>query len=230
MVTGGTLASLRVRRTTRHTILGSFCRDSGSGGVFIIISEDLRGRFASCSSGGIEKGRALLVILKGWGSHPLAFCCLHAVPDYKSDFLNRVGDRSPKVGDACLVLGGDLDFPAVGEGRLSVNAGRVSFTDEGVSVHFDSAFIELCEILGDRPTRRGFDNEVLSVVSRIDRVVMDFIPSELLSRNAGVCVIVSIFLVTTLLFSFLFLVCRRVVRAREGCFVGLLRGLTSLAL
>ena len=46
----GELAS----RITRHTILGSFCRDSGSGGVLIIYSEDFRGRFASCSSAGIE--------------------------------------------------------------------------------------------------------------------------------------------------------------------------------
>lgn len=111
-------------RVARHILLGSFCRDSGSGGVLIIISEDLRGRFASCSSEEIEKGRALPVTLEGGNSYPLAFCCLHVVPewgiDYKKTFLNRVGDRSPKVGDACLVLGGDLNFPAVGEGRLDV--------------------------------------------------------------------------------------------------------------
>ena len=52
----------------------------------------------------------------------------------------------PKLGDACLVLGGDLDFPAVVEGRLNVNAGRVSLTDEGVSAHVGSTFVELCEI------------------------------------------------------------------------------------
>ncbi len=68
-------------------------------------------------------------------------------------FLDRVSGRSPKVGDACLVLGGDLNFPAVGEGRLNVYAGRVSLSDEVVSAHFGSVFPELCEILGDRPTR-----------------------------------------------------------------------------
>ena len=51
----------------RHYILGFFCRDSSSGGVLIIISEELRGRFASCRSEEIEKGRALLVTLGGGG-------------------------------------------------------------------------------------------------------------------------------------------------------------------
>ena len=131
--------------------------------------------------------------LEGGGSHPLAFCCLHVVPEwgisYKRNFLSRVGDCSPNVGDACLVLGGDLNFPGVGEGRLNVNTGRVAFTDEGISAHFDNTLTELCEVMGDRPTRRGFIDGVLSVVSRIDRVFMNLLPSELLSRNAGVCVL-----------------------------------------
>ena len=44
---------------------------------------------------------------------------------------------------------------------------------------------ELCEVIGDRPARRGF----ISVVCRIGRVFMNRLPSELLSRNAGVCVL-----------------------------------------
>ena len=125
----GELAS----RMPRHFILGPFCCDSGSGGVLIIISDELRGRFASCRSEGIEKGRALLVTLEGGGSHPLAFCCLHVVPGWsincKRNFLDRVGECSPSVGDACLVLAGDLNFPGLGEGRLNVGTGRVSLTD-----------------------------------------------------------------------------------------------------
>ena len=78
----GELAS----RIPRHTILGSFCRDPSSGGVIIIVSEELRGRFASCRSEEIEKGRALLVTLEGGGSHPLAFCCLHVVPEWSVDY------------------------------------------------------------------------------------------------------------------------------------------------
>ena len=109
-------------RITRHTILGPFCRDSGSGGVLGIISEGLRGRFASCSREEIEKGRAFPVTLEGGNFHPLAFCCLHVVPergiDYKRNSLNRVGNRSPKVGDACFVLGGDLNFLLLERGVL----------------------------------------------------------------------------------------------------------------
>ena len=123
-------------RIPRNTILGSFCRDSGSGGVVVIISEELRGRFTSCRSEDIEKGGAMLVTLEGGGSHPLAFCCVHVVPewsvDYKRNFLNRVSGCSPKVGDACLVLGGDLNFPGVGEGRLNVGTGRVTLGDESL--------------------------------------------------------------------------------------------------
>ena len=151
-------------RIPRHSILGSFCRDSGSGGVLIIISEELRGRFASCRSEEIEKGRALLVTREGGGSHPLAFCCLHAVPEWsiddKESFLSRVGDCSPSVSDACLILVSGLYFPGVGEGRLNVNTGRVTLTDEGISAHFDSYFLELCEVMGDRPTRRVFAMEL----------------------------------------------------------------------
>ena len=131
--------------------------------------------------------------LEGGGFHPLALCCLHVVPEwsinYKRNFLNRVSECSPSVGDACLVLAGDLNFPGVGEGRLNVDAGRVTLTDEGISAHFDSTFTELCEVMGDRPTRRGFNNGIISVASRIDRVFMNLVPSELLSRNAGVCVL-----------------------------------------
>ena len=185
----GELAS----RIPRHYILGSFCRDSSSGGVLIIISEKLRGRFASCGSEEIEKGRALLVTLEGGGSHPLAFCCLHVVPEwsinYKRNLLSRVGDCSPNVGYACLVLCGDLNFPGVGEGRLNVNTGRATPTDEGISAHFDNTFTELCEIMGDRPTRRGFCDGVISVVPWIGRAFMNLLPSELLSRNAGACVL-----------------------------------------
>ena len=180
-------------RIPRHSVLGSFCRDSSSGGVLIIVSVELRGRFASCRSEEIEKGRALLVTLEVGGSHPLAFCCLHVVPEWnincKKNCLSRVGNCSPKVGDACLVLGGDLNFPGVGEGRLNVSTGRVTLTDEGISAHVDNTFTELCEVMGDRPTRRGFVDGVLSVVSRIDRVFMNLLPNELLSRNAGVCVL-----------------------------------------
>ena len=129
----------------------------------------------------------------GGGPHPLAFCCLHVVPEWsvncKRNFLSRVSECSPSVGDACFVLGGDLHFPGIGEGRLNVSTGRVTLSDEGVSAHFDSTFTELCEILGDRPTRRGFVDGVLSVVSRTDRVFMNLLPSELLSRSAGVCVL-----------------------------------------
>ena len=127
----------------------------------------------------------------GGGFRPLAFCCLHVVPEwdihYKRSVLSRVGDCSPNVGDACLVLGGDLNFHRVGEGRLNVNTGRATLIDGGISAHFDN--IELCEIMGDRPRRRGFCDGVTSVVSRIDRVFMNLLPGELLSRNAGVCVL-----------------------------------------
>ena len=139
-------------RIPRHSILGSFCRVSSPGGVLITISEELRGRFASCRSEGIEKGRALLVTLDGGGSHPLAFRRPHVVPEWsvncKRNFLSRVGDYSPSVGDACLVLGGDPNFIGVGEGRLNVNAGRVTLTDESASAHFDNTFTELYEIVG----------------------------------------------------------------------------------
>ena len=74
----GELAS----RIPTRSILGSFCRGSGSGGVLIIISDELRGRFASCRSEEIEKGGALLVTLEGGGFHPLASCCLHVVPEW----------------------------------------------------------------------------------------------------------------------------------------------------
>ena len=180
-------------RIPRHTILGSFCRDSSSGGVVIIVSEELRGRFASCRGEEIEKGRAMLVTLEGGGSYPLAFCCIHVVPEwsvgYKRNFLNRVSGCAPKVGDACFVLGGDLNFSGVGEGRLNVGTGRVTLGDERVSAHFDDTFDELCGIAGDRATGRGFVNGVLSVVSRIDRLFMNLLPGELLSRGAGVCVL-----------------------------------------
>ena len=62
------------------------------------------------------------------------------------------------------------------------------YTPFDSTAHFDSTFTELCEIMGDRPTRRGFCDGVISVVSLIDRVFMNLLPSELLSRNAGVCV------------------------------------------
>ena len=185
----GELAS----RIPRHSILGSFCRDPSSGGVLIIISEELRGRFASSRSEEIEKGRALPETLEGGGPHSLAFCCLHVVPEWgvncKGNCLSRVGGRSPSVSDACFVLGGDLNFPGVGEGRLNVGTGRVTLGGERVSAHFDDTFDELCEIASDRPTRRGFVDGVLSVVSRIDRLFMNLLPSELLSRSAGVCVL-----------------------------------------
>ena len=58
-----------------------------------------------------------------------------------------------------------------------------------VSAHFDDTFNGLCEIASDRPTRRGFVDGVISVVSRIDRLFMNLLPSELLSRNAAVCVL-----------------------------------------
>ena len=226
----GELAS----RTPRHSVFGPFCRDSGSGGVLIIIYEGLRGRFASCRSEEIEKGRAPLVTLEGGGSHPLALCCLHVVLEWGinyEEFSNRVGECSPCVGDACLILAGDLNFPGVGEGRLNINTGRVTLIDEGISAHFDSTFAELCEIMGDRPTRMGFNDGVISVVSRIDRVFMNLLPGELPSRNAGVCMcvgrlghVMSIFSVITLLFFLLLEGCRRVVVIEVGCLVGLLTG------
>ena len=70
---------------------------------------------------------------------------------------------------------------------ISVLVGPLSVMS--VSAHFDCTFTELCEVMGDRPTRRGFVDGALSVVSRIDRVFMNLLPGELLSRGAGVCVL-----------------------------------------
>ena len=103
--------------------------------------------------------------------------------------LSRVSGCSPSVGDACLVLGGDLNFIGVGGGRLNVGTGRVTLGDERAPAHFDDTFDDLCEVASDRPTRRGFVDGVLSVVSRINRFFMNLLPSELLSRSAGVCVL-----------------------------------------
>ena len=67
-------------RIPRSTILGSFCRDSGAGGVVIIVSEELRGRFTSCRSEEVEKGRALLVTLEGGGLTPSHFAVFMLSP------------------------------------------------------------------------------------------------------------------------------------------------------
>ena len=152
----GELAS----RIPRHLFLAPSVVILGRVGSALRIISELRGRFASCRSEEIEKGRALPVALEGGASHPLALCCLHVVLEWgincKRNFLNGVGKCSPSVGGACLVLAGDFNFPGVVEGRLNVNTGRVTLTGEGISAHFDSSFTELCEIMGDRPTRKGF--------------------------------------------------------------------------
>ena len=93
------------------------------------------------------------------------------------------------MGEACLVLGGDLNFPAVGEGRLDATTGRVTLTDEAVSGHFDDVFWGMCEVAGDRPTRRGLSAGTLSTLSRIDRLFLNMLPSELVERGANVCVL-----------------------------------------
>ena len=59
-----------------------------------------------------------------------------------------------------MFLGGDLSFPGVGEGRLSVDTGRVTLTDESISAHFDNTSTGLCGVMGGRPTRRAFAMEL----------------------------------------------------------------------
>eukprot|EP00972_Heterocapsa_arctica_P086307 12721667-Heterocapsa_arctica.AAC.1 len=58
------------------------------------------------------------------GALPLNFCNLHIVPEwtdiFKKDTLHRIRSKVPKIGEAFCFVGGDFNFPAVGEGRLNI--------------------------------------------------------------------------------------------------------------
>ena len=146
-------------RLPRHLIFGSFCENRNAGGVLVILKPSLVSRYSFVERSVICRGRALVVTLRGAGKHPLAICCLHVVPEWsvpvKISFIDQVRAATPEVGEACLILGGDLNFTAAGEGRMEVDSGRVALFDEGVSSHFDDDFWQLTEVACDKPTRRG---------------------------------------------------------------------------
>ena len=130
----------------------------------------------------------MVVELSGRGLHPLALCCAHVLPEWgqvaKCNCLERVRASTPTVGEACLILGGDMNFPGVGEGRMDVRTGRVTMSDDNISSFFDGRFEELNEVIGDRPTRRGTCDGEVTTVSRIDRLFVSMLPSELVERNS----------------------------------------------
>ena len=109
-----------------------------AGGGVVIVSPSLLGRFGStCVAREIVGCRAVVVELSGRGLHPLALCCVHVLPEWgqvaECNFLERVRVSTPTVGEACLILGGDVNFPGVGEGRMDVRTRRVTMFDDNIS-------------------------------------------------------------------------------------------------
>ena len=86
----------------------------------------------------IVGGRAMVVELSWRGLRSLALCCVHVFSEWgqvaKCILLERVRASTPTVGEACLILGGDMDFPGVREGRMDVRTGRVIMSDENISL------------------------------------------------------------------------------------------------
>ena len=156
------------RLIPRHFIAGSFCENRCAGGVLIIVSRDLVERYTCVEHSCIVRGRALVVRLSGGGLDPLALCCVHLVPEWgvlmRTQFLDKVRANAPL--ECGLVLGGDLNFCAAGEGRLELSSGRVTISDDHVASHFDEIFWQLTEVASCKPTRRGTVNGNVSVVSR----------------------------------------------------------------
>ena len=77
-----------------------------------------------------------------------------------------------------------MNSPGVGEGRMDVRTGRVTMSDDNISSLFDDCFEELTEVIGDRPARRGTCDGEVTTVSRIDRLFVGVLPSELGERNS----------------------------------------------
>jgi hypothetical protein len=168
----------------------SYTGNTAAGGVAIILRPQFLSRYPSVlSSTIIEPGRILMIEVARTGALPLNLCNLHIVPEwtdsFKKDTIHRIRDKVPKIGEAFCFVGGDLNFPAVGEGRLNIQTGILSFSSESVSGLFETLFNDLTEITTDRHTRMSTRNGVLETVSRIDRWFSNLLPSELISRGAS---------------------------------------------
>lgn len=70
----------------------------------------------------------------------------------KRSFIYRLSRALPELGESAVFLRGDLNFPAVGEGRADLRTGRATFADASLSLHFEETFPELIEVVCDRPT------------------------------------------------------------------------------
>ena len=93
------------RMLPRHGIFGSFYANKNAGAVVVVVvvSPSLLGRFgSSCVAREIVGGRAMVVERIGRALHPLALCCVHALPEWgkvaKCNFSERVRASTPSGG------------------------------------------------------------------------------------------------------------------------------------
>ena len=82
------------RMLQRHGIFGSFCANKNAGGVVVVVSPSLLGRFGfSCVVREIVGGRAMVVEPSGRGLHPFALRFVHVLPEWghvaKCNLLRR---------------------------------------------------------------------------------------------------------------------------------------------
>eukprot|EP00972_Heterocapsa_arctica_P111826 16428288-Heterocapsa_arctica.AAC.1 len=102
----------------------------------------------------------------------MAICAIHIVPEwtdaFKKAFISRVREAIPDIGAAFSFLGGDLNFPAVGEGRLNIRTGIRSYSSEAVASHSENTFDDMTEIAADKHTRFQTRDGEIETISRID--------------------------------------------------------------
>ena len=143
----GDLAELS-HRLPSHKIEGSFCASHAAGGIAVLISPRLLGICSGeISQEVLGSGRAMCITLRGGGLHPISFCCVHVVPEWplaaKKSFICRLSSALPSLDVSAMFPGGDLNFPAVGEGRTDLRIGRTTFADTSLSLHFEGTFLSL---------------------------------------------------------------------------------------
>ena len=192
----GDLAELD-HRLPRHKVVGSFCASHAAGGIAVLICPRPLGIYSGeISQEVLEPGRAMRIILRGDGLHPISFCCVHIVPEWplaaKKSFICRLSSALPGLGES-MFLGGDLIFPAVGERRTDLRTGRTTFADTSLSLHFEGAFPELTDVVCDRPTRKQVVGDEIGIVSRIGRVFTNLPAGLLCERDACTTVLGKMF-------------------------------------
>lgn len=170
-----------------HVAHGS-THDGLSGGILYLMSPELARFYPAPRLDPVVLGRIGILRLRACGCPPLDVVNLHLIDTPTLPLhvqLMQLRRCLSPLAFAHTIMTGDMNLVAAGEGRLDVATGAMRPERHDRAGFMEDRFAEFAEVVADGYSRRQFRGGSLDVLSRIDRVMINSLTTDLDSVRAS---------------------------------------------